>query len=359
MVDEGTGKPLSGFRRLSEVETQIKNKNAENVMTDATQSEQAAADATRTLNREQLIKNIHSNSVHNDWKGDWHDDVAGEIYHQKKAKAAQHGTVDDDDHYKPAGGKKSTKDLEKLAEDKKKYEERIADPSRDEALKKWDRKDLEKVNKDLTKHGKEVSESMGKSAEYHRTAIAEARKAQDKLIKDGRKAFNDEVKNLRAQRSAGTIATDAELEKKLNHLDENYRNFEAHVEEKFKDIVEVHDEHLTSLTKAAEKVTEHSGVKVDLGKTPAATTEKAAAEGMKVFDKIKARGVQSGVGALLILPKMAEMLGITEAERDPNTGEKKSSVGVNVAALGGVAALLHAAIADPKVQKAAAAMARV
>ena len=300
------------------------------------------------ITRKELVNGILHPEIHDKWQTVALDgeDVLGKKAITAIEKANSHATINEDGHFSPTASRaKRTVDIEELAKDKKALQEKLASPDRPEGFDSRRKADIEEIDKNIAKHGKEVSGNIAENAKLHFAAIDELEASKNKLLTEGRDAVNAEVIKLK---KAGIKGEDLKI--KTDVLEQNYHNFEKEVKEQLKGKIALHEEHIEKLGQAAKKLEEHSGIKTTIGKVSTSvdgvktieTAEKGFMANIKGGNKWA-----SGLGTLALLHGGYKLMSPELDEK----GERKG-LGFDLAeASAGALALLSQAMNDKNALK--------
>ena len=293
----------------------------------------------------------------------WHDDVHKDSASSIK-KATDHGTISGE-HYTVARGGKTTADFQQWVDHKKELESTIKDVEADgnDASKLKDL--LKKRESEIGKHHETMESELAEANRLVVKAKADTLAEQAKVISKIESEYVDALAKLDTANKADRLPlkdpSDAAkgrftYEECKARIDSVRDAAKDHTKELYKEKLEGLNSRGDGIKKVADEIESVTGKKVNLNKKLGAdlskTMEQGAAGEMKFWERMTAdsRHLKNGAGVLLILPKLAEMIGLIDKPKDAN-GQEVSSTGKNVAALGGVALLVHSALTDPKLEK--------
>jgi hypothetical protein len=307
----------------------------------------------KTFNEQGLVDAVHhkGEGVATFNNASLHDDVMGEKFNSRFGKARGHANLDSiNDHvtFTKGGTSLSTAEFEKLVERKSKLTEHLADVNRTKSLDSYRHKDLDAVEKKISKMGKDISGHLSESAELHQNALEALQTRKDELIGKVEKDFNKELKLLKAAHTneKGAVVGEKALERKIGILEEGHKNRIEFIEEQFTGKAKPLEEHISGLSAVAKNVEKTTGIKLDtknlsLSKDGAGFFREVAAN----FEKGGALGkTKVGLGAIAGIGLAGSAIGdiVGEKPKDKDGNEIDTSIFVPLVKLGAAAAAVFA-----------------
>jgi len=318
-------------------------------MTEVTETESKTPERI-TANFDDMLKAAKNRDVKS---LDLHDPEEASKFMGKDAVRAheavgKHAGFNVDDHFETHGSSSvSTKELERAIKQRDFYKSSLeTEQKRGGSGKPYDGY-LKSANRELDKLTGKLSTGMSDSIEKMNAAIVAAENSRLAQIKELEKERVRALNAIETEKKAGKF-TDEVYKEHVSNTKAKFETLRDHIDNVHDDHIELCRDHIEKINTAVETAKDQNGVEIKLKTKPVDVNKnsEAAEKAVGALEKMKVRAVQTGAGALLLLPFLADKLGIIDTGTvDPQTGEKKSSVGVNVSAFAGAATLFHSAIA--------------